>query len=132
MPRDLFGDVTRPSISIGSRKWYTLPLSLFSHSAIVLLLIAIPILAPAVMPSVFADTDPVWLRVDMPKLPDIPRPKTTVLDPNPQLRPAHRRKRRPALRRRSRPSKPDGKGTAGQGSSTAFLIVTLCLRRRPS
>ena len=25
MPRDLFGDVTRPSISIGNRKWYTVP-----------------------------------------------------------------------------------------------------------
>ena len=37
MPRDLFGHVTRPSISIGSRKWYTLPVSLFSHSAAVAL-----------------------------------------------------------------------------------------------
>ena len=35
MPRDLFGDVTRPSISIGNRKWYTVPVSLLSHSAIV-------------------------------------------------------------------------------------------------
>jgi hypothetical protein len=57
MPRDLFGNVTRPSISIGNRKWYTLPLSLFSHSAIVAILIALPILAPSVMPSVFADND---------------------------------------------------------------------------
>lgn len=53
MPRDLFGDVTRPSVSVGNRKWYTLPLSLVSHSAIVLILIALPILAPALMPSVF-------------------------------------------------------------------------------
>ena len=35
MPRDLFGDVTRPSVSIGNRKWYTVPVSLLSHSAIV-------------------------------------------------------------------------------------------------
>ena len=28
MPRDLFGDVTRPSVSIGNRKWYTVPVSL--------------------------------------------------------------------------------------------------------
>ena len=47
MPRDLFGEVTRPSVSIGSRKWYTLPLSLFSHSAIVGFLIALRILARA-------------------------------------------------------------------------------------
>jgi protein TonB len=72
MPRDLFGDVTRPSISIGSRKWYTLPVSLISHSAIVLALIAIPILAPAVMPSVFADEDMTIIKIDMPKPPPLP------------------------------------------------------------
>ena len=33
MPRDLFGDVTRPSISVGNRKWYTVPVSLLSHSS---------------------------------------------------------------------------------------------------
>ena len=49
MPRDLFGDVTRPSISIGNRKWYTVPVSLFSHSVDRRdVLIALPILAPAV------------------------------------------------------------------------------------
>lgn len=75
MPRDLFGNVTRPSISIGNRKWYTLPLSLFSHSAIVIILIALPILAPAVMPSVFADDDPAWMRATLPAPPPVPRPK---------------------------------------------------------
>jgi periplasmic protein TonB len=76
MPRDLFGNVTRPSVSIGNRKWYTLPLSLFSHSAIVLLLIAIPILAPAAMPSVFADDATDWIRIDVPEPPPPPRPAT--------------------------------------------------------
>ena len=79
MPRDLFGDVTRPSISVGNRKWYTLPVSLFSHSAIVLGLIALPILSPAVMPSVFADDDPAWIRIDLPKPPPVPSP--AKLDP---------------------------------------------------
>lgn len=78
MPRDLFGDVTRPSISIGSRKWYTLPLSLVSHSAIVLAVIAIPILAPAVMPSVFADEDMTVIQIEMPKPPPAPRPVDTI------------------------------------------------------
>ena len=72
MPRDLFGDVTRPSISIGSKKWYTLPVSLLSHSAIVLALIAIPILAPAVMPSVFADNDMTLIKIELPKPPALP------------------------------------------------------------
>ena len=53
MPRDLFGDVTRPSISIGSRKWYTVPVSLLSHSLAVGLVIAVPILAPSMLPEVW-------------------------------------------------------------------------------
>jgi protein TonB len=72
MPRDLFGDVTHPSISIGNRKWYTLPLSLFSHSAIVAILIALPILAPAVMPSVFADDDMEYVTRLLPPPPPPP------------------------------------------------------------
>lgn len=80
MPRDLFGNVTRPSISIGNRKWYTLPLSLFSHSAIVLLLIAIPILAPAVMPSVFADAES-FIVIDVPKVPPPPPLIRTEAEP---------------------------------------------------
>lgn len=83
MPRDLFGDVTRPSISIGSRKWYTLPLSLFSHSAIVVFLIALPILAPAVMPSVFADDDPTWITTSLPTPPPPPVKHENVVTPPP-------------------------------------------------
>ena len=83
MPRDLFGDVTRPSISIGSKKWYTLPVSLISHSAIVLALIAIPILAPAVMPSVFADDDMTIIKIDLPDPPPPPPIKRAEAPPNP-------------------------------------------------
>jgi protein TonB len=72
MPRDLFGHVTHPSISVGTRKWYTVPVSLLSHAAIVLVLIAIPILAPAVMPSVLADGDPAWINIEFPKTPPPP------------------------------------------------------------
>ena len=84
MPRDLFGDVTHPSISIGNRKWYTLPVSLCSHSAIVAIMIALPILAPAVMPSVFADDDPEWMHAVLPTPPPPPAPRK--LDtPRPQV-----------------------------------------------
>ena len=69
MPRDLFGDVTRPSISIGNRKWYTVPVSLLSHSAIVVALVALPILAPALMPRIDAND-----TVFMPITPVIPPP----------------------------------------------------------
>jgi len=84
MPRELFGDVTRPSISVGNQKWYTLPLSLISHSAIVVILIALPILAPAVMPSVFADEDPTWITTSLPKPPPAP---ATLATPKPQVNP---------------------------------------------
>jgi periplasmic protein TonB len=90
MPRDLFGDVTRPSISIGNRKWYTLPVSLISHSAIVAILIALPILAPAVMPSVFADDDPEWMHAVLPTPPAPPVPRkldTPRPDVNPNAAP---------------------------------------------
>ena len=52
MPRDLFGDVTRPSISIGNRKWYTVPVSLLSHAAIIAMIVIAPILAAPMMPGV--------------------------------------------------------------------------------
>ena len=77
MPRDLFGEVTRPSISIGNRKWYTVPVSLLSHSAIVAALVALPILAPALMPKVDADT------VFMPITPVIPPPPPLPAKPVP-------------------------------------------------
>ena len=31
MPRDMFGDVTNPSIKVGSQKWYTVPVSILAH-----------------------------------------------------------------------------------------------------
>lgn len=74
MPRDLFGHVTRPSLSIGNRKWYTLPVSLISHAAIVLALVAIPILAPAMMPKVFADDEMTIIKIDLPDPPP-PQPR---------------------------------------------------------
>ena len=87
MPRDLFGDVTRPSISIGNRKWYTLPVSLFSHSFAVALLLALPILAPSLLPTVFsAGADVVVLPIvpvpPPPRLPDRTPPQQPDVNPN--------------------------------------------------
>ena len=67
MPRDLFGDVTRPSISIGNRKWYTVPVSLLSHSAVVLAVIVIPLLATDVLPAP-------WQKIDSVIIPIAPTP----------------------------------------------------------
>ena len=41
----MFGDVVKPSISVGSKQWYTLPLSILAHVALIAVLIVIPLLA---------------------------------------------------------------------------------------
>lgn len=85
MPRELFGNVTRPSISAGDRKWYTLPLSLISHSAIVVVIVALPILAPVVLPLIAEDMDG-FVMISVPKPPPLPALKpvtaTPVVNPN--------------------------------------------------
>ena len=74
MPRDLFGDVTRPSISIGNRKWYTVPVSLLSHTVVVAMIVIVPILAAPMMPGVL-DNTAVYRFIDLvPPMPP-PRPK---------------------------------------------------------
>lgn len=50
MPRDLFGEVTDPSIKVGSRKWYTVPLSLAAHTLVTFTLIIAPLLATGALP----------------------------------------------------------------------------------
>lgn len=50
MPRDLFGDVVRPSHGVGSRKWYTVPLSLLAHLAVVVPILLVTIYAHDLLP----------------------------------------------------------------------------------
>jgi protein TonB len=88
MPRELFGNVTRPSASVGDRKWYTLPLSLISHSLIVLIVVALPILAPVVLPLVAADMEG-FVMIAVPKPPPLPALKPVAATPavNPNAAP---------------------------------------------
>lgn len=50
MPSDLFGDVTDPSIKVGSRKWYTVPVSLALHTVAVLTAVIVPLMATGALP----------------------------------------------------------------------------------
>lgn len=50
MPRDLFGDVTDPSVRVGNRKWYTVPLSLAAHTFALFILVVVPLLATGTLP----------------------------------------------------------------------------------
>jgi protein TonB len=50
MRPDLFGNVARPSIAIGSRTWHTVPFSILMHAVLVAAVIAAPLMAPGVLP----------------------------------------------------------------------------------
>jgi hypothetical protein len=41
----MFGDVVKPSIKVGSQKWYTVPLSIIVHTAIIAAVVIIPLMA---------------------------------------------------------------------------------------
>jgi TonB family protein len=51
VPRDMFGDVVTPSIKVGSQKWYTVPLSIIVHTAIIGAIVIIPLMAADVLPT---------------------------------------------------------------------------------
>ena len=83
MPRDLFGDVTRPSISIGNRKWYTVPVSLLTHSAIVFAVVVVPLLATDVLPRPWQPMGGVIIDLVPPAPPPPPIRRITDVNPPP-------------------------------------------------
>lgn len=88
MPRDLFGEVTRPSISIGNRKWYTVPVSLLSHSAIIVAVVAAPLLATPFLPKPSLRIGGVIIPVaPVPSPPPRPRPAELKPITNPDAAP---------------------------------------------
>ncbi len=86
MPRDLFGDVTRPSISIGSRKWYTVPISLLSHSTIVAVVVIVPLLATDVLPAPWEEIESPYM-ITVPPPPPVPPPIRLTDSPPPRNNP---------------------------------------------
>ena len=51
MPRELFHDVVEPSITVGRRPWYAVPLSIVSHLTVLGILVAAPLLAARELPA---------------------------------------------------------------------------------
>jgi protein TonB len=47
----MFGDVVDPSVKLGTKQWYTVPLSIAVHTAAVLALVVVPLLATDVLPT---------------------------------------------------------------------------------
>jgi protein TonB len=70
MPRELFGDVTDRSITLGTRKWYSVPLSFFVHALAITILIVTPLLATGALP--LPDSGPTFVPIEPPALPDPP------------------------------------------------------------
>jgi len=52
MSRELFNDVVEPSIRIGTRPWYSVPLSTVSHLTVIGILVAAPLAATRGLPDV--------------------------------------------------------------------------------
>lgn len=87
MPRDLFGDVTHPSISLGNRKWYTVPLSLAAHVSVIVAVVFVSLVAQEFVPIpremvTFVGTP------DLPELPPAPQPPARKDTPPPLNRDA--------------------------------------------
>ena len=53
MPRaeKMFGDIVDPSVKVGSKQWYTIPLSILVHTVVVVGLVDIPLMAYDVLPT---------------------------------------------------------------------------------
>jgi protein TonB len=85
MPRDLFMEVTDPSVRVASRSRYTLPFSLAAHLLIVAALVSVSMLAPAMLPAlhgsgiVFAHIGP----LPEPPVPPPPVRRATESAPQP-------------------------------------------------
>lgn len=73
MARDLFTDVASTR-SRDSRQWYTVPLSMLAHTALLLMLVIVPLLAGDVLPS--PTTLLAFVAVAPPPVPDVPPPPT--------------------------------------------------------
>jgi periplasmic protein TonB len=62
MASDLFGDVTHTPERLGSRRWYTLPLSILTHAVAIGAILVIPLIATGELPTIrraisFGDMD---------------------------------------------------------------------------
>jgi protein TonB len=50
MPHDLFGDVSDPSVRVGSRSGYTVALSLVAHLVVIVVVLLVPLMATGMLP----------------------------------------------------------------------------------
>lgn len=91
MPREIFREVVAGNGGRPARQWYTMPLSILTHTALILMFVAIPLLMSDALPTpasvlVFAAPPPPPVAV-VPS-PDVkPAPASVDRDVNPNLAP---------------------------------------------
>ncbi|MYJ06147.1 MAG: hypothetical protein F4061_17470, partial [Acidobacteria bacterium] len=47
----MFGEIANPSIQVGARKWYTLPLSIIAHVVAIGAFVIVPLMAVDALPT---------------------------------------------------------------------------------
>lgn len=85
MPRDLFGDVTRPFNGAGARSRYTVPLSLLAHTTVVVAVVVVPLVAADALPSIASHITFESITPVVP--PEPPRPRATPPPDTPVVNP---------------------------------------------
>lgn len=73
MARDLFGDVTRPFSGVGARSRLTVPLSIAAHTAAVVAIVVVPLLATDALPALREGVSYTTITRIVP--PEPPRPR---------------------------------------------------------
>lgn len=73
MARDLFGDVTRPFNGVGARSRLTVPLSIAAHTAAVVAIVVVPLLATDALPALREGISYTTITPVVP--PEPPRPR---------------------------------------------------------
>ncbi len=81
MPRDMFGDVVDPSIKMGNKMWYTVPLTMLIQASVVAALIIVPLMATGVLPT----TPSMMAFVSAPPPPPPPPPPPEAKAPPPPM-----------------------------------------------
>ena len=76
MPRDMFGDIVDPSVKVGTRAWYTVPLSIVVHTAVLGAVVIIPLLAADILPT--PPSMMAFVAAPPPQVAQAPQPKVDV------------------------------------------------------
>jgi len=84
MPRELFGEVVHPAGHVGGKRWFSLPLTISVHAAILAVVVIVPVLATAERPSLPGLLSyPV--RLEAPDPPPLPPPPARPANARPAL-----------------------------------------------